>query len=77
MIVNTLMDRPMNAYQLAVALSLNYRTIVHHLEILEENRIVRSEGPRYGRIFFPTSLLTENIQIYKKITNTKLGASGG
>jgi len=77
MIVNSLIERPMNAYQLAVALSLNYRTVMHHLEVLEENRIVRGEGPRYGRVFFPTPLLTENMQIYRKVTNVKLGASEG
>lgn len=74
-IVNSLMDRPANAYQLTKTLSLNYRTILHHLGLLEENRIIQGEGPKYGKVYFPTALLLENIQIYRKVAGLNIGAA--
>ncbi len=74
-IVNSLLDNPANAYQLTKTLSLNYRTILHHLELLEENRIVQGEGPKYGKVYFPTALLMENLQIYRKVTGLNIGAA--
>lgn len=39
-IILALKDSPRNANQLANLLGVDYRTIRHHLEILEKNRIV-------------------------------------
>jgi len=66
-IVISLKDFPQNAYQLAQNLGVNYRTVMHHLSILEENGIVKSEGPKYGKVYFLTDLFTKNFELFEKI----------
>ncbi len=51
-IIIALHDRPSNANQLADTLSLDYKTIRHHLGILMKHGIVVSEGDGYGRVYF-------------------------
>jgi DNA-binding transcriptional ArsR family regulator len=53
-IVRTLEERPMNTNQLSNELDLNYKTVQHHLEILEENDVVTTEGDGYGTLYFLT-----------------------
>ncbi len=43
-IIETLKETPQNANQLANLLGMDYRTIRHHLEVLEKNRIITSAG---------------------------------
>ncbi|KZX17399.1 bacterial regulatory protein, arsR family [Methanobrevibacter cuticularis] len=50
-IMKKLHSRPYNANQLSKKLHLNYRTISHHLNILEKNNIVPSAGENYGVIY--------------------------
>jgi DNA-binding transcriptional ArsR family regulator len=66
-IVISLKDFPQNAHQLAQNLRVNYRTVMHHLSILEENGIVKSEGPKYGKVYFLTDLFTKNFELFEKI----------
>ncbi|WP_232085609.1 ArsR/SmtB family transcription factor [Conexivisphaera calida] len=66
-IVASLRDLPQNANQLAQNLGVNYRTITHHLRILEESGIVKSEGPRYGKIYFLTDLFQMNDDLFEEI----------
>ena len=67
-IINVLLRKPMNANQLAVHLNLDYKTIQHHIEILEENRLVNSINKgAYGAIYFISSLMKENIVTFGEI----------
>jgi DNA-binding transcriptional ArsR family regulator len=59
-IVRALSDRPMNANQLATELELGYRTIRHHLELLEEHGVVEGGDNDYGKLYF----LTDRFQTY-------------
>ena len=47
-------ERPRNANQLAEALELDYKTVRHHLEVLEENDVVQSSDYDYGAVYLPT-----------------------
>jgi predicted ArsR family transcriptional regulator len=47
-------ERPRNANQLAGALDLDYKTVRHHLEVLEENDVVESSDYDYGAVYLPT-----------------------
>ncbi|MEF8840205.1 MAG: winged helix-turn-helix domain-containing protein [Haloarculaceae archaeon] len=47
-------ERPRNANQLAEALDLDYKTVRHHLEVLEENDVVQSSDYDYGAVYLPT-----------------------
>ena len=58
---------PKNANQLAIALEVDYRTIRHHLKILEENGLITSIGDQYGKMFFTSIELEENWAIFEEI----------
>lgn len=45
-------EQPRNAQQLSQALGLDYTTVRHHLRVLERNRLVITEGQKYGKIYF-------------------------
>ena len=47
-----LKEQPRNAQQLSQALDLDYTTIRHHLGVLEKNRLVQTEGDKYGKLYF-------------------------
>ncbi len=66
-IIETLRETPQNANQLANQLGLDYRTIRHHLDVLEKNRLVTSAGEGYGKTYFLSSLLEENYSQFEEI----------
>ncbi len=51
-IILLLMEHPMNINQIARRLGLNYRTIQHHLGVLEKHGIVERLGDGYGFPYF-------------------------
>lgn len=51
-IVFALKQQPRNAQQLSEQLGLDYTTVRHHLSVLEKNRILLTEGEKYGKIYF-------------------------
>lgn len=66
-IIRALDDKPMNANQLATALDLDYKTIRHHLDKLEENDIVTSMGDEYGKTFFLSDRMEQHLDILDDI----------
>lgn len=66
-IVRTLQERPMNTNQLSEELDLNYKTVQHHLEILEENLIVTTQGDNYGQMYFLSDRMKQNLDILEEI----------
>lgn len=67
LIINELRDEPQNANQLSRLLGLDYRTIRHHLDVLEKNRLVTSMGEPYGKMYFLSVELEENFEIFVEI----------
>lgn len=53
-LLQALDSRPRNANQLADALDLDYKTVRHHLDVLEDNDIVTDSGDDYGAVYLPT-----------------------
>lgn len=54
-IVETLKNEPSNPNKLSEKLGLDYKTIQHHLKMLEENGVVvPNEKGVYGAVFFLT-----------------------
>ncbi len=51
-IILELKQRPYNANKLAEKLCLDYKTIRHHMDVLNENQIVQSTGEKYGALYF-------------------------
>jgi DNA-binding transcriptional ArsR family regulator len=52
MVLAAVREEPRNAQQLSEALSLDYTTVRHHLKVMEQNRIIVTEGEAYGRMYF-------------------------
>jgi len=66
-IIQTLRETPQNANQLATELGMDYRTIRHHLQVLEKNRIVTSAGEKYGLTYFLSREMEENYAVFEEI----------
>jgi DNA-binding transcriptional ArsR family regulator len=68
-IIETLKETPQNANQLATQLGMDYRTIRHHLKVLEKNRLITTAGEGYGTTYFLSPALEENYVIFEEIVN--------
>lgn len=62
-----LKETPQNANQLANLLEMDYRTIRHHVEVLEKNRIITSAGEGYGKTYFLSPVMEENYALFEEI----------
>ena len=52
LVIFSIKEEPRNAQQLSIALKLDYTTVRHHLKVLESNRLVLTEGDKYGKVYF-------------------------
>ncbi len=70
-IIQLLNQRPYNANQLSKLLDLDYKTITHHLKVLENNEIIISGKEKYGTLYFLSDKMENNydefLKIWKKI----------
>jgi DNA-binding transcriptional ArsR family regulator len=66
-IIKALRETPKNANQLANQLGMDYRTIRHHLKVLEKNRIITTVGEGYGTTYFLSPALEENYGLFEEI----------
>ncbi|MCK5309925.1 MAG: winged helix-turn-helix transcriptional regulator [Thermoplasmata archaeon] len=66
-IINQLQDQPSNANQLAEILKLDYKTIRHHIDVLEKNNLITSMGKKYGKMYFLSTILEENLDVFTEI----------
>ncbi len=71
-IIESLKQTPQNANQLATALGMDYKTMRHHLEVLEKNKIITSVGDRYGATYFLSQAMEDNYGVFEEIVN-KIG----
>jgi len=68
-IVENLKETPQNANQLATSMKLDYKTVRHHLTVLEKNRIISSIGDKYGATYFLSQMMEENYALFEEILN--------
>ncbi|MDD4325819.1 MAG: winged helix-turn-helix domain-containing protein [Candidatus Bathyarchaeia archaeon] len=71
-IIRSLKETPQNANQLATSLKMDYKTMRHHLEVLEKNRIITSIGDRYGATYFLSQMMEDNYVLFEEISS-KIG----
>ena len=71
-IIEALKETPQNANQLATLLKMDYKTMRHHLDVLEKNRIIISMGDRYGETYFLSQTLEDNYNVFEEIVK-KIG----
>jgi DNA-binding transcriptional ArsR family regulator len=68
-ILKTLKETPRNANQLARLLKMDYRTIRHHLQVLQKNKMITSAGEGYGITYFLSPSLEENYALFEEIVD--------
>lgn len=66
-ILMALNQRPYNSNQLAEHLSLDYKTIRHHLDVLLKHEVIVAQGDGYGRMFFLTGETEADFSEIEKI----------
>jgi len=71
-IFEALKEKPQNANQLATVLKMDYKTMRHHLEVLEKNRLITSVGERYGATYFLSQVM-EDIYALFEVIGKKIG----
>jgi DNA-binding transcriptional ArsR family regulator len=65
--IESLKETPQNANQLATLLKMDYKTMRHHLEVLEKNKIITSVGDRYGATYFLSQTMEDNYALFEEI----------
>ena len=68
-IVDLLNKRPYNMHQISKELKLDYKTVQHHIRVLEENRVLTAEEKKYGTIYFPSGMFDDVKDIFNEIKN--------
>ncbi|MDR4492012.1 MAG: ArsR family transcriptional regulator [Candidatus Nitrosocosmicus sp.] len=67
-ILNFLKENPSNANQLSNQLKMDYKTIIHHLDVLNKNGLVIAENEEsYGATYFISPLLEKNYSAFEEI----------
>jgi predicted transcriptional regulator len=68
-IVDLIEKRPYNMHQISKELKLDYKTVQHHIRVLEENRVITAEEKKYGTIYFPSAMFEGVKDIFNEIKN--------
>jgi len=66
-IIHELRARPLNLNQLAEKLGVDYRTVMHHANVLKTNSLVVVEGDKYGAMYFLSQRLIAGMELYVRI----------
>jgi DNA-binding transcriptional ArsR family regulator len=68
-IVELLKEEPMNAHRISERLELDYKTVQHHLRLLEENQVVVASSPKpaYGAVYFLTPYIERNLEVLRQM----------
>ena len=66
-IIKMIHDRPYNAHQLLRELDLDYKTVRHHIKILEDNKVIKPTGDSYSKLYFFTEEVEDNYKIFQEI----------
>ena len=72
-ILSLLLNSPLNPHQIARKLGMNYRSVIHHLELLERNGIVQRIGRGYGAPYTLSETAVSYEEILRKSIKTILG----
>jgi DNA-binding transcriptional ArsR family regulator len=72
-IIRLLLDRPLNANQLADELDVEYNTVRHHLDMLVEHNVVEPGGTDYGEMYFLTDQFEHHKSEFETITENLEG----
>lgn len=77
MVLLSIRKEPRNAQQLSLALHIDYTTVRHHLRVLESNRLVLTEGEKYGKVYFVSENMEAHWDKLEAILKRTQGAKTG
>jgi len=66
-IIMLLEDRPANQNQISEELDLDYKTVQHHIKLMEEHNLVMAAGEKYGKNYFLTDQMENNMEKLEEI----------
>ena len=67
-IIETVSEKPMNANEISDKLHLDYKTVRHHLKVLQKNNLLTTMGGgKYGAMYFPSEVLEDNMKYFDEI----------
>ena len=66
-IISKLKEKPLNINQLAKEFGLDYKAIQHHIKVLEKNNLITKMGEKYGIMYFISTFLEVNMEIFDEI----------
>ncbi|MGD0250726.1 MAG: winged helix-turn-helix domain-containing protein [Thermoplasmata archaeon] len=73
-ILEELSQSPANAHQLSSTLNLDYRTVRHHLRLLEQNgAVARPVGDAYAAPYELSPYLAEHFQDVREVLQSRRG----
>ncbi|MDR2204341.1 MAG: winged helix-turn-helix domain-containing protein [Nitrososphaerota archaeon] len=70
-IIKSLKNAPQNANQLSTELKLSYKTICHHLKILQKNKLLTTINNTYTTIYQLSKTMEENYHLFEDLINIK------
>jgi predicted transcriptional regulator len=65
-ILKSLKKEPCNAHKLSKRLKLDYKTVQHHLNILEKHQLLTKKGG-YGAVYFISEYLEKNWKDFREL----------
>jgi DNA-binding transcriptional ArsR family regulator len=68
-IIEAISKEPLNANQLCTLLGVDYRTVRHHIDVLEKNNIIVSVGEHYGKGYFLSQEVEQSYGDFEEIWN--------
>jgi DNA-binding transcriptional ArsR family regulator len=66
-IIEVIINQPQNANEISSILNLDYKTVRHHLDVLEKNNLITHTGSGYGKMYFLSDLIEKNIDYFNEI----------
>jgi predicted transcriptional regulator len=67
-IISLLNSNPSNANKISEMLKLDYKTIRHHLKVLEKNNIITAVNKgNYGAVYFLSEIMKANMPVFNGI----------
>ena len=67
-IIDLLKKKPSNANKIAEILKLDYKTIRHHIGVLEKNNVITAVNKgSYGAVYFLSEIMEANIEVFEEI----------
>ncbi len=72
-ILRLLAERPCNAHQIAEKLGLNYKTVIHHLDLLlRHDLVVNPMRDTYGSPYFLSKQMEHSLPVLEEILEQEM-----